>query len=680
MITISQWAGLATNASPYGLPPGATVEQVNLQCLSPGKLTVRRGIASDPMNGGSPIVQIFLHYNRNVATVIYQRADGTVAFRGGVDSTAPSPPLSVALQSSPGTPTQLALATAPLPPTGISLGNQSGAPSGVTLTVAPRSPISPLLKTAPTAPPTVGTLSAPRNLTATLDISAPGQPTNLELATVPSNPYGLTLAFAPGEPYGVTVQTAPTPPSSVSLTTGPDAPSGVSLATGPDAPTNVTAVGPTPDPYMGLVVLLLQDQATDESPAGQTLIFNGSSSITSSLSKVGPKSFFTTSGSYPTNMVEVANSGDLFADRDWTVEMWVRRTTASDTTYLWSTGTASGALQFLINGTRITMSRPNNVYLDSGALTWNADQWYHIAGVRSGNTVMAFRDGVLVATGSFSATYAAINDLNYAFGAQSATHDAYFDSVRVTDGYARYTSAGFTPPLVSYTIGPPIAPTGVTLTNTPQAPSLISVTPSTPDPYFSSVVALSQDTQYDESPYALTFVYSNSSMTNSVSKVGEQCLDLTAASSERRWSRSSAWFEDRDFTIEFWAMFPNYSSSGVYRFLRDVTTGPYFLISAGNLRVSRSNNVFVNTSVSLNANTWYHFALTRRDNGSGTSDYYEVFLDGVSVGTGTRVETWASTADIVQNGEMYIDSFRVTDGVARYTANFTPETRAFSTQ
>lgn len=671
MITISQWAGLATNASPYGLPPGATVEQVNLQCLSPGKLTVRRGIVSDPMNGGSPIVQIFLHYNRNVATVIYQRADGTVAFRGGVDSTAPSPPLSVALQSSPGTPTQLALATAPLPPTGISVGNQSGAPSGVTLTVAPRSPTSLLLKTAPTAPPTVGTLSAPRNLTATLDVSAPGQPTNLELATVPSNPYGLTLAFAPGEPYGVTVQAAPTPPS------------GVSLTTGPDAPTNVTAVGPIPDPYMGLVVLLLQDQATDESPAGQTLIFNGSSSITSSLSKVGSKSFFTTNGSYPTNMVEVANSGDLFADRDWTVEMWVRRTTASDTTYLWSTGTASGALNFLINGERITMSRPNNVYLDSGALTWSADQWYHIAGVRSGNTVMAFRDGVLVATGSFSEPYAAINDLNYAFGAQSATHDAYFDSVRVTDGYARYTSAGFTPPLAPYTIGPPIAPTGVTLAKIPTAPTIVSAQPSEVDPYASSVVLLLQDKETDDSQAGQTITYTNASFTNSLSKVGDYSLHVETGGSAV-YPQSGTLFADRDFTVEAWVLLPNYDTTGLYNFFRCTGTGPRFMLINQILRVTRPNNAFVvSADLTLSPNVWHHVAYTRRDNGSGQSDYYEIFLDGVSVASATRIEVWAGTPDYETSadsgGEFYIDQLRVTDGVARYTGNFTPPTRADST-
>lgn len=46
MIVIDKWAGLVTNASPYALPPGAAVEQVNLQCVVPGKLSVRPGLTA----------------------------------------------------------------------------------------------------------------------------------------------------------------------------------------------------------------------------------------------------------------------------------------------------------------------------------------------------------------------------------------------------------------------------------------------------------------------------------------------------------------------------------------------------------------------------------------------------------------------------------------------------------
>jgi hypothetical protein len=57
MITIEKWSGLVTNASPYAIPPGAAVTQVNVQCLSPGQVSVRPGVNS-VTSGGTQIVQM----------------------------------------------------------------------------------------------------------------------------------------------------------------------------------------------------------------------------------------------------------------------------------------------------------------------------------------------------------------------------------------------------------------------------------------------------------------------------------------------------------------------------------------------------------------------------------------------------------------------------------------------
>lgn len=45
MIRISKWPGLLTAASPYIIPAGASVEQVNAQSITPGQITVRPGMA-----------------------------------------------------------------------------------------------------------------------------------------------------------------------------------------------------------------------------------------------------------------------------------------------------------------------------------------------------------------------------------------------------------------------------------------------------------------------------------------------------------------------------------------------------------------------------------------------------------------------------------------------------------
>ena len=81
MITIEKWAGLVTNASPYAIPPGAAVTQVNLQCISPGQLTVRPGTTavSFASHTGStaPIIRAF-RYPRDNENVVYQNSNGEI--------------------------------------------------------------------------------------------------------------------------------------------------------------------------------------------------------------------------------------------------------------------------------------------------------------------------------------------------------------------------------------------------------------------------------------------------------------------------------------------------------------------------------------------------------------------------------------------------------------------------
>lgn len=81
MIIIDKWAGLVTNASPYAIPPGAAVTQVNLQVLSPGQITVRPGTAavSFASHTGSThsIIKAF-RYPQATESVVYQNASGVI--------------------------------------------------------------------------------------------------------------------------------------------------------------------------------------------------------------------------------------------------------------------------------------------------------------------------------------------------------------------------------------------------------------------------------------------------------------------------------------------------------------------------------------------------------------------------------------------------------------------------
>jgi len=87
MIIIEKWAGLATNVSPYALPSGAAVTQVNLQCIKPGQLSVRPGMASLSWttHAGStvPITTLQRFQSGTLETVVYQNSSGVLFFAKG---------------------------------------------------------------------------------------------------------------------------------------------------------------------------------------------------------------------------------------------------------------------------------------------------------------------------------------------------------------------------------------------------------------------------------------------------------------------------------------------------------------------------------------------------------------------------------------------------------------------
>ena len=82
MIVIEKWPGIITNASPYAIPPGAAVEQVNLQCIVPGKVTVRPGLqavtfaSSDSTT--SAVRVAFRYQNGTTEHLVYQDSFGKI--------------------------------------------------------------------------------------------------------------------------------------------------------------------------------------------------------------------------------------------------------------------------------------------------------------------------------------------------------------------------------------------------------------------------------------------------------------------------------------------------------------------------------------------------------------------------------------------------------------------------
>jgi hypothetical protein len=141
-----------------------------------------------------------------------------------------------------------------------------------------------------------------------------------------------------------------------------------------------------------------------------------------------------------------------------------------------------------------------------------------------------------------------------------------------------------------------------------------------------------------------------------------------------------------DFTIEFWLRLnsiPLILCSLVdYRPTSTQGAYPVLYLSNSNIRyyVSSADRI---AGSNLSINVWYHVALCK------ASSSTRLFIDGTQVGStysdannylGSNNRPYIGAFSDTLTGPLngYIDDLRITKGVARYTANFTPPTAAFA--
>ena len=220
-----------------------------------------------------------------------------------------------------------------------------------------------------------------------------------------------------------------------------------------------------------------------------------------------------------------------------------------------------------------------------------------------------------------------------------------------------------------------------------------SVQPAIPDPYFSSVsLLLNGDTLTDLSSNPKSITNNSVSIDTSTKQYGTGSMYMTGGQ-YLTIPYSTGFNFPGDFTIEFWArpntqsgagasVFGNYSSwgsgSGALQIFAKHSPGQKWLIAF--------NGAFpFITGPDIIVGSWSHIALVR----SGST--FTLYVNGVASGTNTSSQTVSGTSDNIRIGTAsdevgggynysgYLDDYRVTKGVARYTTNFTPPTAAFPT-
>ncbi len=347
---------------------------------------------------------------------------------------------------------------------------------------------------------------------------------------------------------------------------------------------------------------------------------------------------------------------------DFTVECWVYKTAvdASGYTVVFSSSsvnnqlaidvTTAGSIALAINGSTI-------IAASGTAVTLNA--WHHLAWVREGTTCRAYVNGVQQGTGTSSASL----NLSLIGQFQSGGYEmnGYISSVRILSGTCQY-------------------PGGTTFT-VPTSP-LTAIT----------------NTQ-------LLLSFTNAGIIdNAMLNVLETVGNAQISTAQSRFGGSSMLFDETgdyltvppspnmslgtgDFTIECWVRFAVSTvgnGQGVFQlsngYLNSAVRGPGLgaETGTGEWTIYHGTTFTQSTGNVPATNTWYHTAVVRS---SGTTKLYVNGTSIISVADTTNytdqyfvIGGWYSTGFLL-NG--YIDDFRITKGVARYTANFTPPAAAF---
>lgn len=348
----------------------------------------------------------------------------------------------------------------------------------------------------------------------------------------------------------------------------------------------------------------------------------------------------------------------------FTLECWVYMTgsSAGQNTIVGTRGAStvgwelristSNIVQFYFTGISPTLT-------SSAAISLNT--WAHVAVVRNAGTVTIYLNGVAgsgssISNGTNSGNPTVIGNET---GSSGNFFQGYISNFRIITGQALYT-ASFTPSTTPLTTS-----TGTQLLLLGSNAGIVDTTMQNTLITTGAVVSTTQ------SKFGGTSMYFNGSSRLTL-PTGPN-LNLTG-----------------DFTIEMWV---NLSSLPSYSMLFDTSasgtagstmTELWVESSGAVVYYVRGSGILTSSAGVVTTNTWYHIALVK----NGTSQV--LYVNGTSVASATSSVqpnsgySWTIGDRIASAGSGqypltgYIDDLRITNGVARYTATFTPPTAAFS--
>jgi hypothetical protein len=378
-----------------------------------------------------------------------------------------------------------------------------------------------------------------------------------------------------------------------------------------------------------------------------------------STSVIGGSGYFDGSG----DDLSIASNSAFHQSGNFTIEYWAYLN--ANTNYQIAVGRSTDYITIQHSsdsGGMIRIVRYGAAFIGSGGNVI-PKQWNHFALVRSGSTVTAYLNGVSVASGSDSTSTATGNALAIGQNSDGSNYfTGYLSDVRITNS-AVYTST-FTPPTAPLTA----------ITNTALLTNMVNA--GIPD------LAMQNNLE----------TVGNAQVSTSVKKYGTGSLAFDGTG-DYLSIRDNPIFNlgASNWTIEAW-VYP--TATGSYPTIAAQygvsAAEKSFFLGLGNSNTNLEISLYYSSTLTtfsatsaLTLNTWQHIAVVRNGN------TVTLYVNGSSVTSGSFTQTITDATSPLTIGYSadagqypytgYIDDFRITNGLARYTANFTPPTAALPT-
>ena len=398
-----------------------------------------------------------------------------------------------------------------------------------------------------------------------------------------------------------------------------------------------------------------------------TITPNGSPSIqafspfnpTSSWSAAtnGGSGYFDGSGDY---LTVPDNSAWAFSG-DFTIEAWVYPIVTNSENPIVAQWGGPGNANFIFmytSGNRLRLGQTNTTITGSTTSIY-INQWSHVAVTRSGSTIRLFVNGVLDGTtGTISGAF--LNSTNPltigSLDGGGIPLTSYISGVRILNGTALYTTS-FTPSTAPLT----------NITNT-----------------------------------SLLLNFTNAGIYDATSKNDLETVGTTAISTaQSKWGGGSMYFDGNgdylkaptsnlvvlrgDWTLECWVYLNTVAAAQMFFDTRAVATDAgyaFYMTGSSKLALYTNNTSILVSTNSISASVWTHVAMSRQSNTirafiNGNLDPTTASYSAVLNCIGSILVGSEASGSSQLSG--YMQDLRITNGVARYTTNFTAPTSAFQT-